>query len=260
MLSWDSSDLGELNETNFTSPFEAIDDENDFKVNELKYTDGDDSEQRYKVSIFKYNQLSLVLEKFKIELYLPSMKYLSFEYKEKKYLMSQCIKDEYTNQRISRSYTNTYLTSIRKTLAFQWIFCVKCTSLEKTISRMHDIPQEFKIDSSHVVSCFETRYKVSAKNDIKFPKRMIQLYFDKNDEYFISTCQYLLCDGYADLNLYIQHLRDILKITKGDISWFNICLIRIRYILSLPVDSYARYPEMGLLIPHYLKNISTLDK
>jgi hypothetical protein len=264
-LKWDSSDIGELTDKDFvlgTIGFEPLDDE-EFKTNGLYYIDSEGDRQSMKVSIFKHNDMNVFIDKFKPDFGLPLMKYLIFTYKGTKYLMSQDMKDEYTNQRILRPYTNTYLTSIRKTLAFQWIFCIKCTNLDKTISRLYDTPAEFNIDGSHVISCFEMEYKYNINDDMKTPKGMINKFFDKNEAYFLSTCQYLLCEGYTDVNVYIQYIRNKAKEywppeTKLNAYWLNNCLKRIRYILNFPIIEDMRYPQMGIL--RFQKENITVDK
>lgn len=265
-LKWDSSDLGELTDRDFVlGGSEDIKDE-EFKTNGLYYIDSEGDRQSMKVSIFKYNDMNVIIDKLKPDFKLAAMNYLIFSYKGIKYLMSQDMKDEYTNQRILRPYTNAYLTSIRKTLAFQWIFCIKCTNLDKTISRVQDIPDcfhQFNIDGCHTVSCFETEYKYNINDDMKTPKGMINKFFDKNEAYFLSTCQYLLCEGYTDVNLYIQYIRNKVKEywppeTKINAYWLNNCLKRIRYILNFPIIEDFRYPQMGIL--RFQKENITVDK
>jgi hypothetical protein len=251
-LKWNASDLGELKDKDFVLPLDTLlgTKDSEFKSNELYYIDIKGDKHSMKVSIFSYNDINVVIDKIKPDFKLPLMSYLVFSYNGNRYLMSRDYKDDYTRNHINLPYTRVYLTSIRKTLAFQWIFFIKCTNLDKTISRVYDIPTEFNIDRSHVVSCFETRYTISTKNDIELPRLMINKFFDKKDEYFLSTCQYLLCEGYTNKNLYIQKLRNlVIKEYKGDIYWFNKCLKRIEYILGLPYTEYERYPEMELLIP-----------
>jgi hypothetical protein len=265
-LKWNASDLGELNDKDFVLSLEALlgtkDSElkdEEFKSNGLYYIDNEGDKQSVKVSIFKYNDMNVVIDKLKPDFSLPHMSYMIFNYNGNRYLMSQDSKDEYTNRRILRSYTNAYLTSIRKTLAFQWIFAIKCTNLDKTISRVYDIPTEFNIDGSHIVSCFETGYKYNVNNN-NLPRLMINSYFDKKDDYFYSTCQHLLCEGYTDVNLYILHIKDKVKEywpdgSKLNTAWFNKCAERMRHIFDRPIINDLRYHQMGILMIPQNKNI-----
>jgi hypothetical protein len=247
-LTWDLTDIGELNDSSFISPLKLTDLKDDeFYSTGLFYTE-EDSRQIMKVSIFNYNaksNIQVALEKLKPEFRLASMFYLIFTYKGTKYLMSKDSGDTYTYEKIIKPYSKSYLNILRKTLAFQWLFCIRVTNEDKLLTRILDF--ETSYDSSHVVSCFETNYTFNPDDDIKLPRLMINKYFDKKDEYFLSTCQIVLFDAYEDENIFIQKIRDVVMESKGDIYWFNKCLVRIRYILEFKRIE-PRYSEIDIKV------------
>lgn len=251
-LKWDNTFLDIVDESFFRDELK-IDKlkNNEFHSNSLNVLNNNIIES-VKVSIFSYNEdnnLQIIIDKFKGIFELWMMDYHIIQIGSIKYLISKDMDDIYTQIKLKNKIGRGYIKEMQKIIIFQWIFCIKCSNEDRTLSRCYPAPpnETLGLDFSFIVSCFEHTYIPSMK--INFPRTMINKWFNKRDEYFISGAQHMLRDA-KDENLFIQKLRDIIMENKGDITWINFISNRIRYILSMqPLNTHLYWATDNIIIP-----------